>query len=297
MLIAEKLQAGVGFTTTDEAIAAIILEAPDEVPALSIQSLAKRAHSSHSAVIRLCKRMGFHGYREFVIALVQELSKPQTLVEDSNFPFAARDTLRDATKKLGSLSVAAITNTKQRLNMPALVGAVQYLLHARRIFLYGHGDSNLAVQRFASKLNKIDVYPVLADMLGESSWNSTNVTDIDCVLIVSYRGQYRTYEQVLRYMKENQVPTILVTGRPESVMASLATVCLDVSGDEYDFMKMGTIASQVSIDYLLTVLFSGIYAHNYQQNFAALKARQENLTTGLLAEDGSGVLDEGTKKH
>ena len=297
MLIAEKLQAGVGFTATDEAIAAIIIEAPDEVPASSIQALAKRAHCSHSAVVRLCKRLGFQGYREFVIALVQELNKPQTLVKDANFPFAARDTLRDTTNKLGALSVAAITNTKQRLDMPALVKAVQYLLHARRIFLYGHGDSNLAVQGFANKLNKIDVYPVLADMLGESSWNSTNVTDADCVLILSYRGQYRAYEQVLRYMKGNQVLTILVTGRPESAMARLATVCLDVSGDEYDFMKMGTIASQVSIEYLLTVLFAGIYAHNYQQNIAALKARQANLTTGLLAEDGSGVVDEGIKKH
>ncbi|WP_155286845.1 hypothetical protein [Lacticaseibacillus zhaodongensis] len=51
-------------------------------------------------------------------------------------------------------------------------------------------------------------------------------------------------------------------------------------------MKMGTIASQFAIDYLLTVLFAGIYAYNYQTNFSSLKERQEILTTGLLAEGG-----------
>ncbi|WP_054677900.1 MurR/RpiR family transcriptional regulator [Lacticaseibacillus sharpeae] len=168
MLIAEKLRAAVGYTPTDVALAATVLADPRAVPGLSMQELADRAHCSHSAVVRLCKKLGFKGYREFTIALIQELNAQTVTIDDANFPFSARDTLREATDKLATLSIGAITNTKERLNMPALVTAVQTLIHARRIFLYGHGDSSLLVQEFANKLNKIDIYPILADQLGES---------------------------------------------------------------------------------------------------------------------------------
>lgn len=52
-------------------------------------------------------------------------------------------------------------------------------------------------------------------------------------------------------------------------------------------MKIGTIASQLVTDYLLNLLFAGIYAQDYEGNISALQARQGVLTSGLLAEDGS----------
>jgi DNA-binding MurR/RpiR family transcriptional regulator len=67
----------------------------------------------------------------------------------------------------------------------------------------------------------------------------------------------------------------------------LSTVCLEAAGDEFDFMKIGTIASQLATDYLLNLLFAGIYAQDYEGNISALQARQGVLTSGLLAEDGS----------
>ncbi|WP_164848065.1 MurR/RpiR family transcriptional regulator [Lacticaseibacillus hulanensis] len=286
MLITEKLEAAVDFTPVDSTIANVILADPHQVTGLTVQELASKANCSHSAVVRLCKKLGYTGYRDFTLTLLREISAATESDADVNFPFGAHDTLRDAAEKLATLGQASIAAAQQHLDMPILVRAVQTLIHAHRIFLYGHGDSSLAVQSFANKLNKIDIYPVLADLLGESNWNSTNATEADCALLVSYRGQSHSHLQVMRYLKQRHVPTILITGRPQSSMAKLATACLEVPGDEYDFMKMGTIASQSAIDYLLTVLFAGIYSHNYDDNLSGLKQRQASLTNGLLAEDG-----------
>ena len=284
MLIAEQLQAQVHFTPTDSALAQVILHDPHAIVGQSMQTLAQTAHCSHSAVIRLCQKLGFKGYRDFSLALTQELSVQKVAPDDVNFPFAANDTLRNATEKLTTLSLDAITATKARLDFPQVVQAVQILVHAKRIFLYGRGDSSLLVQGFANKLNKIDRYPIFADQFGETSWNSTNITSSDCALFVSYRGQNQSYQQVMHYLKAHQVPTILITGRPRSPLAQSADVCLEVLGDEFDFMKIGTIASQVASEYLLTILFAGIYAQHYQENLANLQAKQTLLTTGPLAE-------------
>ena len=286
MLISEQLQAQAHFTPTDLALAHVILQDPHAVLGQSMQTLAQRTHCSHSAVIRLCQKLGFKGYRDFSLALTEELSAQKVTPDDVNFPFAPNDTLRDAAEKLTTLSLDAITNTKARLNIPQVVQAVQILVKAKRIFLYGRGDSSLLVQGFANKLNKIDRYPIFADQLGETSWNSTNITPEDCALFVSYRGQNQSYQQVMRYLKGHQAPTILITGRPQSALAQLATVCLEVFGDEFDFMKIGTIASQVACEYLLTILFAGVYSQHYTQNIAILQAKQATLTTGPLAESG-----------
>jgi RpiR family carbohydrate utilization transcriptional regulator len=69
MLISEQLQAQVRFTATDQDLAQVILQDPHAVLGKSMQSLAKRAHCSHSAVIRLCQKLGFKGYRDFSLAL------------------------------------------------------------------------------------------------------------------------------------------------------------------------------------------------------------------------------------
>lgn len=286
MLINEKLQAAVGFTSTDQAIALVVLSDPQEAAKLTMQELADKAHCSHSAVDRFCKRLGFSGFHDFSLQLTRESSVPNTVLEDANFPFSANDTLREATDKVTELSLNAIKSTRQRLDMQAFVQAIQHLNKARRIILYGHGDSGLLVQDFANKLNKIDIYPIFADQYGETSWNTTNVTSADCALFVSYRGQNHNYEQVMRYLDEQHVAAILVTGRPTSPLATLAKYVLEVPGDEFDFMKIGTISSQIAIEYLLTLVFSGIYARHYDNNLAALKDRQALLTTGPLAEDG-----------
>jgi DNA-binding MurR/RpiR family transcriptional regulator len=286
MLIMEKLQAQVDFSPTDQAIAAVIMVDPGAAVGQSMQELGDRAHSSHSAVNRFCKRLGFTGYRAFTLALQREVSQARVTPSDANFPFVAGDTLREATAKLTTLSVDAITNAQQRLEMPQLVRAVQLLAHAHRIFLYGHGDSSLLVQGFANKLSKINIYPVFADQFGESNWNSTNTTRDDCALLVSYRGQNRAYVQTMQYLRGRGVRTILITGRPDSPMAKLADVCLETPGDEYDFMKIGTITSQLAGEYVLNLVYAGIYAQNYDDHRAELKAKQGTLTTGLLAEDG-----------
>lgn len=289
MLIQEKLHAQVDFTPTDVALAQVILADPQAAVEQTMQALADRAHCSHSAVIRLCKRLGFTGYREFTMALTREISVPSARPEDANFPFDAGDTLRTAADKLTELSLSAITSAKQELDMQQLVKAVQLLIHARRIVLYGRGDSSLLVQEFANKLSKIDIYPLLANQFGETGWNTTNVTSADCVLMVSYRGQNYTDARVLAHLRGQRVPIILITGRPEGRLAQMSDVVLEVPGDEFDFMKISTIASGLACEYLLTLLFAGIYRHDYTRYLRELKAKQATLTTGLLAEDGLGA--------
>lgn len=75
MDILEKLQAKVGFTGTEIKIADYILERSHQVSGMSANALARETFSSTASVIRMCRKMGLSGYREFQIALSVGLSK------------------------------------------------------------------------------------------------------------------------------------------------------------------------------------------------------------------------------
>ena len=59
-------------SSTERQIAQFILENPDETTTLTIRELARRSFSSPSSVVRICRVIGFQGYKELRHALTLE---------------------------------------------------------------------------------------------------------------------------------------------------------------------------------------------------------------------------------
>ena len=74
MTLIEALQRKHRFTTTEEMLADYVLAHPNEVVAMSASQLAKAAHTSNSAIVRFCSKLGIDGYRSFNVTLARELS-------------------------------------------------------------------------------------------------------------------------------------------------------------------------------------------------------------------------------
>lgn len=60
---------------SEKKIAEYILKSPKEIPDLSIKDLADKSGSSQSAVVRLCKILGYKGYKEFRITIAKDTAK------------------------------------------------------------------------------------------------------------------------------------------------------------------------------------------------------------------------------
>ena len=60
-------------SSTERQIAQFILENPDETTTLTIRDLARRSFSSPSSVVRICRVIGFQGYKELRHALTESI--------------------------------------------------------------------------------------------------------------------------------------------------------------------------------------------------------------------------------
>lgn len=260
MLIEDKLIRQDTFTTTEKRIADYLQANFEAAVYMTIEELAKATYTSHSAIIRLCKKLGFTGFKEFRLELGREVHQllaqfDQTI--DANFPFSDQDDGATIAEKL---------------------------TQAKRIFVFAKGDSQITARKFQNKLVKLNKFLILAEEYSDSSWNAANLTNEDCAVFISYSGRIHHYEKIMSHLKHVGTPTLLLTGNEYSEMAKKASMCLVISQGELDFVKVATFSSQIAFDYVLNTLYSIMYAQNYTANVLNLKEKQQLIQHGLLKE-------------
>lgn len=287
MLIEEKLTQQETFTTNEKRIADYLRMNLEAAVYMTIEELAKETYTSHSAIIRFCKKIGYSGFKEFRFELgreVHQLVAQFNQVIDPNFPFTVEDDAKMIAKKMADLSIQAIKKAQFQIEDQSLETIATVLNKAERIFLFAKGDSQTTARKFQNKLVKLNKFLILAEEYSDSSWNAANLTKNDCAIFISYSGRIHHYERILTYLRHIGAPSLLITGNEQSEMAKKAAMRLVVSQEEYDFAKVATFSSQIAFDYVLNTLYSLMYAQNYQDNLLNLKEKQELIQKGLLKE-------------
>lgn len=139
MLIEEKLTKQELFTTTEKRIADYIRRNIEAAVYMTIEELAKATYTSHSAIIRLCKKMGFSGFKEFRFELgreVHQLIAQFNQTVDPNFPFSSEDNTQQIAKKMADLSIQSIKKAQLQIEHQDLDHISKVLNNAQRIFLF-----------------------------------------------------------------------------------------------------------------------------------------------------------------
>ena len=107
-------------SSTERQIAQFILENPDETTTLTIRDLARRSFSSPSSVVRICRVIGFQGYKELRHALTLELA---TLGENGSHrekDITPQDSLQEIVDKVTHKNIQSLLDTQRLLLLDEL---------------------------------------------------------------------------------------------------------------------------------------------------------------------------------
>ena len=102
-------------SSTERQIAQFILDNPDETTTLTIRDLARRSFSSPSSVVRICRVIGFQGYKELRHALTLELA---TLGENGSHrekDITPQDSLQEIVDKVTHKNIQSLLDTQRLL--------------------------------------------------------------------------------------------------------------------------------------------------------------------------------------
>src|SRR5699024_5376943 len=106
--------------------AAYILDHPHEIIHFSIKELASKSQSSQSAIIRLCKKIGFAGFTDLKIRVAGEIQSDDLfdLGYENNMTHNINASI---IKKVSQNNIYSINNTLKIIDEEQIEEAIHYL--------------------------------------------------------------------------------------------------------------------------------------------------------------------------
>lgn len=268
MSIMTQLEFELEFSESEKEIAKYILNHGEAVLSMSVKELAKHTYTSPATIVRLCKKIGLEGYNDFKIKYSAELQYDLQHTDriDVNFPFQKDDSHPLICHKLASLSQEVIADTVKLIDFNQLHQIVDLIYHYPTIDIYGSGNSLLAAMSFQHKMMRISRDVNLRVLHGEQIFMSYNTNPDRIGMIISYSGETNEVIQIAQTLKEKKTPLIVLTSIGDNRLSHYADYILNIGSREKIFTKIAPFASQVSMEYLLNVIFSCLFQKDYEQN-------------------------------
>lgn len=204
-------------------IADIILADPQKVPNMTIAHLADQAHVSEGSVVNFSDRLGVRGFSALKIGLAREMN---TLSGLSFGSVTSRDGPWEAFQKVVGNAVDTFQKLGAALRPEEFTRAAELLMSARRVDIYGAGDSALMAQDAYFHFMRIGL-PAYAvtDYLTYSI--AASQLDSGCVaLAISHSGQTIEIIDAVAAAKKRGAATICITSYAGSTLSGLCDLAL-----------------------------------------------------------------------
>lgn len=275
-----QLKNEISFSNTEQYIADYILSNPEKILSLSIYELAESTNVATASIVRFCKKLTLTGFKEFKIKLSRDLETyyAQTSQINPNLPFGNHDNHLQISKKIAQLTIDTIETTRSLFSYTMLEKSVDLLTSSTNILGFGISNCYIRLLDFQTKLLKINKPMQLIHMQAELFHLANSARPGDVALFVSYSGTTSEIVNDARILHAKKIPIISITSNLTSELAKFSTVVLPLPDSETSELKISTFSSQLAIEYILNVLYSCIYNHDFEKNYKL----QKNTPVSIL---------------
>ena len=256
-------------SSTERQIARYILANPNETTLLTIRQLAQRTFSSPSSVVRVCRAIGFGGYKELRHALTLEIAALGENGSHREQDITPQDSLQEIVDKVTRNNIQCLQDTRQLLLLDQLEQCVDLVAQARTVLLFGIGSSLCVAKDTYLKFLRLDKPCVVNEDSHSQLLQARNAKPEDVAIVFSYSGQTAEMIQCIREMKANGVPVIAVTRYYPSEVAQLADHVLYVAANESLF-RNGAMSSRLSQLNVMDILYTAYASRNYEDTLRRL---------------------------
>jgi len=128
----------------------------------------------------------------------------------------------------------------------------------KRIFIFGHGDSQITALNFINKLVKINIFPVLATAYNEEIYISEGMQKGDFALFISYQANSQVFNECLKILNKKGISTALITANEKGKLCDYSKYIICIPDYEKE-NKIATFYSQLAFMYILNNLYAIIY--------------------------------------
>lgn len=245
----------------EQAVAEFILEFPEEAINMSISELAESCSTSNASVVRLCKSIGYSGFKELSKILREELSQQSPIVYEEIHP---GDSLEAIVKNVSMSNMKAIESTYSLLDMQELERAVDAICKANRVDFYGVGSSGLVAKDASNKFIRINKITLSYSDPHEQILSATTLRPNDVAVLFSYSGETRDTLETADVVKSTGATLITVTKFGKSSLSEMADIRLFTSSSE-SMIRSGPMGSRIGQLTMVDIFYTAVSSRLYEQ--------------------------------
>lgn len=246
-------------TPSEKKIATYILEHPLEISDLPIAELAAKCNTSEASVIRFCRTLGCKGYQDLKIKVSADIAfKTRKIQGVVNID----DDLDSIITKISKNNMQAIESTMDVLGRDEVNKAVEAIMRAERLDIYGIGASAIVAQDALHKFMRINKACTAYLDNHMQLTSAANLTSEDVAIGISYSGQTIDTVEALRLAKEAKATTICITKFGNSPITEVSDIKLFVASSEALF-RSGAMASRMAQLNVIDIIFSAVACKKY----------------------------------
>jgi DNA-binding MurR/RpiR family transcriptional regulator len=253
-----------------QAIADYVLEHLTAVPFFSVPEVARRTGASEATVVRFAQRLGYPGFSELKMELVELLQSRLSQGVDEPPEEVADDLLAS----VANLEITNIGKTLESLDRGHFSQLAEALFESDRVHTFGMGVSALLAELAAYTLLQVGVAATcLSTAFSSPREQLVGVGADDVVLVISLPPYSKQSLAILRDANELGISTVAISDRLTSPAAGLARWTLAVKSDNMMFTN-----AVAAVTVLINALATQIAATHREEALAALSQINRVMT-------------------
>ncbi|RJG46142.1 MurR/RpiR family transcriptional regulator [Mesorhizobium sp. DCY119] len=237
-----------------------------------LKSVAEDAGVSDAMIVKIAKKLGFDGFKDFRAGLVDYNSLPTAELHQELSP---DDTDAEIARKVFRTSIQALEETLSILDPNAFERAADLIFNARQRDLYGIGGSAQIARDVAHKFLRIGVRASVFDDAHMMLMSASLLGEGDVVIAFSHSGATTAVIEPLELARRRGARTIALTNYATSPLASIADVVLCSTAQGSPLLGENAAARVAQL-----IIFDAVFAAVARRD---LKAAERNLAATMSA--------------
>ncbi|MEO1085824.1 MAG: MurR/RpiR family transcriptional regulator, partial [Acidobacteriota bacterium] len=233
-----------------KAIAEYLLANLQEVPFLSVPALAKKVGTSEATVVRLAQRIGYSGFAEMKMALLELLRG--SVLGESGAAQGGQSAEDDVLGAVARLEAINLERTVDAIDRRAFRRAAAAIFKADHIFTFGLGISAHLAELASYLLVQIGLRTTtLSTRFSSPLEQLVGLRPSDLLLTFSFPPYSKQTLQMVEQLGDRSIPTLAITDRLTSPVATRARHVFAVRSDNMMFTN-ATAAATALLNALVT---------------------------------------------
>jgi DNA-binding MurR/RpiR family transcriptional regulator len=240
-----------------------------------LREVARSAVVSDAMVVKIAKKLGFSGYRDFRTGLVEYRNLPTA---DLHQEVSPEDSSAEIVQKVFRTAINALEETLSILDPDAFDRAVDLIHGARQRDFYGIGGSAQIARDVAHKFLRIGIRASVFDDAHMMLMSASLLGPDDVAIGFSHSGSTTAVLEPLMLARRRGARTIAVTNYGGSPIAQVAEVVLCSTAQGSPLLGENAAARIAQLNIL-----DAVFAAVAQRNLAAAEANLAS-TMGAVRE-------------